>query len=120
MRIAELEQKSGFGRDTIRYYERMGLLSAVRRDENGYRRYEPHALVELAFVAKAQAVGFTLKQIQPAIAKLRAPPRQCQELIASLKAKGAEIEQRIAQDQQRLVHLQRMLERLQRPDKGAP
>ncbi len=110
-----LEQRSGLGRDTLRYYERIGVLTAVRRDANGYRSYEPHALVELAFVAKAQAVGFTLKQIQPAIAKLRAPPQQCQELIAQLKAKGTEIEQRIAQDRQRLAQLQRLIDRLQTP-----
>lgn len=115
MQIAELEQRSGLGRDTLRYYERIGVLTAVRRGVNGYRSYEPHALVELAFVAKAQAVGFTLKQIQPAIAKLRAPPQQCQELIAQLKAKGTEIEQRIAQDRQRLAQLQRLIDRLQTP-----
>lgn len=125
MLIAQLEQRSGLSRDTIRYYERMGLITPPQRGENGYRLYDARALVELSFIVKAQQVGFTLQQIKPAIDKLHAPPEQCQELIAGLVAKGLEIKQRIEQDQLRLVRLNKMIKRLQdgpvaRTDRGDP
>lgn len=113
MLIAQLEHRSGLSRDTIRYYERLGLLTPPQRGDNGYRLYDARALVELAFIVKAQEVGFTLQQIKPAIAKLHAPPAQCQELIASLQAKGEEIQQRIEEDTLRLTRLQKMIGRLQ-------
>ena len=113
MLIAQLEHASGMGRDTIRYYERLGLITPPVRTDNSYRHYDAHTLVELQFIAKAQEVGFTLQQIKPAIAKLHAPPEQCQELIGTLLAKGEEIAQRIAQEQIRLSRLQKMVARLQ-------
>jgi DNA-binding transcriptional MerR regulator len=112
MLIAELERRSGLSRDTIRYYERQGLISAPLRMQSGYRQYDAHALVELAFVGKAQAIGFTLSQIKPAIQHLRSPPKQCEEVIEGLLAKRSEIEQRIALDKQRLADIKKLLNRL--------
>ncbi len=113
MLIAQLEQRSGLSRDTIRYYERLGLLTPPQRGHNGYRLYKDRTLVELAFIVKAREVGFTLQQIKPAMAKLHAPPDQCQELIAGLVAKRAEIEKRIDADKVRLLRLNKMIKRLQ-------
>jgi DNA-binding transcriptional MerR regulator len=112
MLIAELERRSGLSRDTIRYYERLGLISPPLRTDNGYRQYSVHTLVELSFVSKAQQIGFTLAQIKPAIEHLHSPPEQCQEVIDSLLAKRNEIEQRIASDKQRLIHIKKLLTRL--------
>lgn len=112
MLIAELERRSGLSRDTIRYYERLGLISPPDRSDNGYRQYSAHTLVELNFVGKAQEIGFTLTQIKPAIAHLRSPPEQCEEIISSLLSKRTEIEQRIAQDKQRLIHIHKLLSKL--------
>jgi DNA-binding transcriptional MerR regulator len=75
MLIAQVEKLSGHSRDTIRYYERTGLITPPQRGDNGYRRYDQHTLAELVFIVKAQQAGFTLQQIKPAIAHLRAPPR---------------------------------------------
>ena len=113
MLIAQLEKLSGQSRDTIRYYERTGLITPPQRSDNGYRRYDQHTLVELTFIAKAQQVGFTLQQIKPGLAHLRAPQGSCDALIASLKAKGVEIQARMSEDRQRLARLNRMLKRLQ-------
>lgn len=113
MLIAQLEHRSGLSRDTIRYYERLGLLTHPLRGDNGYRLYDARALEELAFIVKAQEVGFTLQQIKPAIAKLHAPPAQCQELVASLQAKEQEIQQRINDDTLRLTRLNKLIQRLQ-------
>ncbi len=112
MLIAELERRSGETRDTIRYYERLALLTPSRRSANGYRLYDERVVVELSFIAKAQEVGFTLQQIKPSMAHLHAPPAQCQELIEGLQAKATEIEARMAQDRTRLVRLNKMIKRL--------
>lgn len=112
MLIAQLEHRSGQSRDTIRYYERLGLITPPLRGDNGYRLYDERAVVELNFIAKAQEVGFTLQQIKPSMVHLHAPPEQCQELIDGLQAKGAEIEARMAQDKTRLIRLNKMIKRL--------
>ncbi len=112
MLIAELEHQTGLSRDTIRYYERQGLISSPFRTDNGYRRYSTHTLVELSFISKAQQIGFTLAQIKPAIEHLHSPPEQCHEVIESLLAKRSEIEERIALDKQRLTHITKLLARL--------
>ena len=112
MLIAQLERRSGQTRDTIRYYERLGLITPPQRGDNGYRLYDERAVVELNFIAKAQEVGFTLQQIKPSMAHLHSPPEQCQELIKGLQAKASEIEARMAQDRTRLIRLNKMIKRL--------
>jgi DNA-binding transcriptional MerR regulator len=112
MLIAQLERLSGQTHDTIRYYERLGLITPPQRGDNGYRRYDQRTVAELSFIAKAQEVGFTLQQIKPSMAHLHAPPEQCQELIDGLQAKRVEIEARMAQDRTRLVRLNKMIKRL--------
>ncbi|WP_269533156.1 MerR family transcriptional regulator [Chitinimonas sp. BJYL2] len=111
MRIAELETASNLPRSTIRYYEQIGLLSPVRRDQNGYRTYDRHHLTELIFISKAQFVGFTLDEVRPALDKLRAPPEHCEALLASLHNKRREILLIIEQEHQRLATLDRLIER---------
>ena len=112
MLIAQLERRSGQTGDTIRYYERLGLITPPQRGDNGYRLYDERAVVELSFIAKAQEVGFTLQQIKPSMAHVHAPPEQCQALIDGLQAKRAMIEARVAQDRTRLVRLNKMIRRL--------
>ena len=58
-----LAQKAGVNLQTIRYYERSGLLPAPERDESGYRQYDESSLSRLKFIKKAQALGFSLKEI---------------------------------------------------------
>ena len=77
MLIAQLERRSGQTRDTIRYYERLGLITPPQRGDNGYRLYDERAVVELNFIAKAQEVGFTLRQIKPSMAHLGACQATC-------------------------------------------
>lgn len=113
MLIAELERRSGLSRDTIRYYERLELITPPRRSDNGYRHYDERTLVELTFITKAQEVGFSLQQIKPGIRHLHAPSSHCGELISSLQVKELEIGQRIEQDKIRLVRVQKIIKRLQ-------
>ncbi len=63
MKIGQLAKKVGVSSDTVRFYERLGLVQARRRD-NGYRDYGDEAAALLQFVKLAQELGFTLAEIR--------------------------------------------------------
>lgn len=63
MRIGEVASAAGVPTQTIRFYERGGLLSAPRRDSNGYRSYDVAVLSQLQFIRSAQGAGLTLSEI---------------------------------------------------------
>jgi Hg(II)-responsive transcriptional regulator len=64
MKIGELAQKAQVNIDTVRYYERQGLLPAPQRLRSGYRQYAPGYVSRLRFVRRAKALGFTLLEIR--------------------------------------------------------
>jgi MerR family transcriptional regulator, copper efflux regulator len=61
--IGKLSRLAGVGIDTVRYYERNGLLAPSARLVSGYRRYGDLELARLRFIRRAQKLGFTLKEI---------------------------------------------------------
>ena len=64
MKIGELAQKAEVNIDTVRYYERQGLLPLPQRLSSGYREYVAADLSRLRFVRRAKALGFTLQEIR--------------------------------------------------------
>lgn len=64
MGIGTLAKRAGVGIDTVRYYERSGLLAPSQRLSSGYRRYTPLELARLRFIRRAQALGFTLSEVR--------------------------------------------------------
>ena len=66
MHIGEIAKQSGFSKDTLRYYEKIGLiqLTDVQRGENNYRVYDDTILLELSNIRKLKKVGFTLTEIK--------------------------------------------------------
>ena len=62
--IGQLARRGGVGIDTVRYYERNGLLTPQMRLASGYRRYGDIELARLRFIRRAQALGFTLKEVK--------------------------------------------------------
>lgn len=61
--IGELAHAAGVGRETVRFYERRGLIADPPRSASGYREYPPDAVERLRFIRRAQALGFTLEDI---------------------------------------------------------
>lgn len=61
-KIGELAASAGVGRDTIRYYERIGLLPPAARSTAGYRLYQDGDLLRLNFIRSAQELGFSLEE----------------------------------------------------------
>ncbi|MBI40322.1 MAG: heavy metal-responsive transcriptional regulator [Leptospiraceae bacterium] len=93
----KLARRAGVNLQTIRYYERSGLLPAPERNESGYRQYTENALVRIRFIKKAQALGFSLKEIQELL-RLRADEnRQCKEVQDLVLSKIEELNERIVE-----------------------
>ena len=63
MKIGELSKQTGVKVETLRYYEKQGLLEPVSRTASGYREYNKESLKQLLFIQKAKTVGFSLKEI---------------------------------------------------------
>jgi MerR family copper efflux transcriptional regulator len=66
--IGQLAKRGGVGIDTVRYYERNGLLAPSTRLASGYRRYGDLELSRLRFIRRAQGLGFTLREIKELLA----------------------------------------------------
>jgi MerR family Zn(II)-responsive transcriptional regulator of zntA len=63
MLIGELSRHTGFQVETLRFYEKQGLLEPVSRTESGYREYDEDSLKQLQFIQQAKSVGFSLNEI---------------------------------------------------------
>ncbi|RKE19483.1 MerR family transcriptional regulator [Streptomyces sp. TLI_171] len=95
MRIGELAAQAGISRDTARFYERTGLLTA-RRLPNGYRDFPPEAVPWLRYVRTAQALGFSLAEIARTGEELSAAPDAAERLSELFREKIALIDARMA------------------------
>jgi MerR family copper efflux transcriptional regulator len=104
--IGKLAQLAGVRIDTVRYYERNGLLAPRGRFASGYRRYGDLELARLRFIRRAQKLGFSLKEIE-ALLNLSAK-RNVEQIKRTAVAKLADVDAKIA-DLQRvrdgLAHL---------------
>jgi len=94
MQIGEIAGATGLSRDTLRFYEKRGLLRA-RRSANGYRDYPPEAVDWLRYIRLAQSLGFTLGEIEADLPLLAQPDASAPQLRAALERKLADIDQRI-------------------------
>ena len=92
--IGQLAKRGGVGIDTVRYYERNGLLTPHTRLASGYRRYSELELARLRFIRRAQALGFTLKEIKELLAL--SAQRDVGRVKRSAQAKLKDVKSRIA------------------------
>ena len=92
--IGQLAKRGGVGIDTVRYYERNGLLAPRDRLTSGYRRYGELEVARLRFIRRAQALGFTLKEIKDLLAL--SAQRDVARVKRSAQAKLRDVETRIA------------------------
>ena len=116
MKIGELAQKTHVNTQTIRFYERAGLLSKPSRRTNGYRDYSPKALGEIAFVKECQNAGFTLKEIGLLGGLDPEGSTICSEMGGLLRRKAAAVEHKIAG----LGRARRLLAEMQARCDGTP
>lgn len=97
MKIGELARSSGVNSETIRYYEKIGLLPRASRTDSNYRDYGPHDAERLAFIRHARGLGFELADIRSLIDLAEQPDRDCGEVDAIATRHLSAVEAKMAQ-----------------------
>src|SRR5947199_7838801 len=103
--IGQVARRAGVGVETVRFYEREGLLEEPPRRASGYRQYSEQVIKRIHFIKRAQKLGFSLKEISELLLLRVDAQTSCEEVKQRTEAKIAEVERK-------LVELQRMRQAL--------
>ncbi len=103
--IGQVAKRAGVGVETVRFYEREGLLEEPPRRVSGYRQYSEQVVTRLHFIKSAQQLGFTLKEISELLQLRVDAQTSCEEVKGRTEVKLAEVERK-------MVELQRMRQAL--------
>jgi len=106
--IGEVSRQTGVNIETIRYYERIGLVSPPPRTANGRRAYAPSHVNHLSFIKHARDLGFDIATIKGLLEMQHAPNASCAAIAGIAKDHLAAVKSRIAA----LHSMQRELERM--------
>lgn len=96
MRIGELAKATGTKAETIRYYEREGILPAADRTDSNYRDYSKDHLATLTFVRRARGLGFSMAQVRQLAALSDHEDKPCEDVDQLVRRQLAEVDQKIA------------------------
>ena len=96
MRSSELAAQAGVNVQTLRYYERRGLLTEPERSQSGYRAYPSDAVRTVRFVKRAQQLGFTLGEIESLLHLAEGGPNNCDAAQALAADRLSQLEHKIA------------------------
>ena len=103
--IGQVARRAGVGIETVRFYEREGLLEEPPRRASGYRQYSEQVVKRIRFIKRAQKLGFSLKEITELLLLRVDAQTSCEEVKQRTESKIAEVERK-------LVELQRMRQAL--------
>ncbi|MGI9540332.1 MAG: heavy metal-responsive transcriptional regulator [Miltoncostaeaceae bacterium] len=95
MTVSKLGARAGVSPDTVRYYERLGLLPAAERSESGYRLYDEGAVARLRQIRQAQSLGLKLSQIGELLQTLDGGECPCAETVEAMTERRSEIDAEI-------------------------
>lgn len=96
MRIGELAKATGTKAETIRYYEREGILQPADRTDSNYRDYSENHLATLTFIRRARGLGFSMAQVRQLLALSDHEEKPCADVDQLARRKMNEVEQKIA------------------------
>lgn len=95
--IGQVSRLAGVNRQTIRYYEREGIIEPPRRKDSGYRIYDSGIVRRIRFIKRAQTLGFTLKEINELLAlRNDAPKINCRDVKQYALDKVKSVEKKLA------------------------
>ncbi|MNJ49490.1 Mercuric resistance operon regulatory protein [compost metagenome] len=113
--IGELSKRASVNLETVRYYERRGLIAKPPRTKAGYRMYDESVVDDIRWIRQAQAIGFTLQEILYLQAMRDGAASSVAELRGHAEEKIAEIEKKMEQ----LQEMKTVLERAARHSSGS-
>lgn len=94
--IGQVAKKAGVKIETVRYYERRGLIPEPPRRESGYRQYPEDAIARIQFIKRAQELGFSLKEISDLLSLRVDRQTTCRDVKQRAEAKIDDIERKMA------------------------
>lgn len=106
--IGRLARASGVGVETVRFYERVGLVSRPRRPQQGFRAYPADTVARIRFIRHAQGLGFTLREVKDLLSLRTDPNADCAVVRQRAEAKRNDVTARI----ERLDEIRRALDTL--------
>lgn len=92
-----LANASGVSTDTLRHYERLGLLPQTARTPSGYRRYSPDCLERVRLIQRALTIGFSLNDLASVLARRERGDAPCRHVRALVAQRLSELETRLAE-----------------------
>lgn len=96
MRTGELAARAGVNIQTVRFYERRGILPKPERTPGGYRVYSPEAVRLIRFIKRAQDLGFALDEVEDLLRLRNNRRASCAQVKAAGQAKMTSVEAKIA------------------------
>jgi len=93
--IGEVAKQAQVGIETLRYYERTGLVASPPRSESNYRLYPQETVRRVQFIKRAQELGFSLKEIMELLALRATPETPCADIQSLALEKISTIEEKI-------------------------
>ncbi len=112
--IGQLARRARVNVETIRYYERRGLIPEPPRSESGYRQYPDDTIARILFIKRAQELGFSLKEILELLTLRVDPETTCRDVRRRAEDKIADIEEKI----EKLQSMKHALKKLKDRCKG--
>jgi MerR family mercuric resistance operon transcriptional regulator len=118
MTISKAAKRAGIGIETVRFYERRGLIDQpLKPAAGGFRDYPPETVSRLRFIREAQELGFSLDEIAELLTLRADPKANCAQVQRRAEAKLAEVKRKVERLQGIGTALERLIEAC--PGKGA-
>ncbi len=115
LKTGELAKQAEVNVETLRFYERKGLLPEPPRRTSGYREYPPDTVERVRFIQRAKELGFTLREIKGLLELRVAPDTTCSEVREQAAEKIADVKQKISD----LKKIERALNKLMNSCRGS-
>lgn len=115
VKTGQLARRAGVNLQTVRYYERRGLLAEPPRRDSGYRDYGPESVDALRFIKRAQQLGFTLSEVEQLLHLAAGGPDACDAARTLAGHRISDLESRIADLKAMRDSLQRLAQTCERP-----
>lgn len=95
--IGQIAKEARVNVQTVRFYERRGILKPIKREDSGYRKYDEESLRRLHFIRQSKKLGFSLKEIQDLLGLRVRSVETCERVKAKATNKLEEIQKKITQ-----------------------